>query len=269
MYAFLCVAVAGCLLAPRTSALTGPHSALTGPHSALTGPHSALSHPASLQGDLLTALSYALLNVEPRSMLLHSAANCSTSLGEDGAVRHLRGEEESAGAPRRRRKRAITFQGLRPVIKVDLRFLKANLFEVYKGTHVSMYFGTGVKAYLDDLLGLMGSRRRSVDDSVLDGLEDLVSMTGVDGPSCVHRLFCELGAGPGLEAGGLFGEMLELGLSFVSRQGAPANELGGRGDDGRRYLDAVGAGRGGADCAALYDTCPLSLLALLRDAHQS
>jgi len=256
MYTFLCVAVASCLLAPRTSALTGPHS--------------ALSHPPSLQGDLLTALSYALLDVEPRSMLLHSAANCSTALGDDAAVRHLRGEEEeSAAAPKRRRRRAITFQGLRPVVKVDLRFLKANLFEVYKGTHVSMYFGTGVKAYLDDLLGLMGSRRRSVDDSVLDGLEDLVSMTGVDGPSCVHRLFCELGAGPGLEAGGLFGEMLELGLSFVSRQGAPANELGGRGDDGRRYLDAVGAGRGGADCAALYDTCPLSLLALLRDAHQS
>jgi len=216
-------------------------------------------HPPSLQGDLLTAMAYALQDVEPRSTLLHPNANCSV---EHGSHTEDRG---GLGLHPRRKRRSITFQGLRPVLKVDLRFLKANLFEVYKGTHVSMYFGTGVNAYLDDLLRIGGSGRSS-EDSFLDKLEDLVSMTGVDGAACIHRAFCELGAGPSLPREGLMGELLELALSFVSRQGAAANEVGG--GEGRRYLDAVGAGRAGADCAAEYRACPLSLLALLRDSQQ-
>jgi len=215
-----------------------------------------------LQEDLLSVLSWALLDIPPSARASCNATQQATLHAPE--VEDLK-EPAKEVAPLKRKKRTITFQGWRPILKLDVRFLKMKLFKIHKKTSLGVYFGTGVKAYLDDLLRLKGSR--SSGDDFLFALEDMVSMTGVDGSACVQRLLCDLGAVPSLRMEGFFRELLDLGIGFMRGSGADTESAGRSAAPRGKYLDAVGAGRDGKDCVLEFAECPISLFSVLRQAQ--
>jgi len=248
-----------------TVASTAALSPLDSAATILGGGNSLLQEAAMLGGgnsllqeDLLSVLSWALLDIPPSSR-----AACNATL-QAPQVEDLK-EPAKEVAPLKRKKRTITFQGWRPILKLDVRFLKMKLFKIHKKTSLGVYFGTGVKAYLDDLLRLKGSR--SSGDDFLFALEDMVSMTGVDGSACVQRLLCDLGAVPSLRMEGFFRELLDLGIGFMRGSGADTESTGRSSAPRGKYLDAVGAGRDGKDCVLQYAECPISLFSVLRQAQ--
>lgn len=276
-----------------------------------------------LQNDLLAAMSWALFDMDPYSFL---GQNNQTELDnneidEIGLERDQESERsnspsdddddydyfdysDNSRSPANaslENRQLINFQGLRPQLKIDIRMLKLKLIEIYDKTYITLFLGTGAAGYLDNIFSINGRGR---EESFLTSLEDLVSLVGVDGPACVHRLLCEMGAAPVFRTNGLFGELLDLTIRHIltttyadissnsidgsvpssgrqasvdsnhsssSNSSASDSFTSSSKDDGEAepsspisYLDAVAAGRHGANCAHTFDKCPISLLEMTK-----
>ncbi|KAF2349060.1 Protein of unknown function DM4/12, partial [Trinorchestia longiramus] len=177
----------------------------------------------------------------------------------------------------RNRNLFFSFQGKRPRVRIEIRLLKLRLFTIYERTALIFFLGTGATAFLDDIFRI--KERGFKQNTFLSSLEDLVSMLGVDGPACVHRMLCEMGSAPALRMSGLFGELLDVTVRHVLAEGfteqfdevndVPKPQYSDESPyDGSHtpisYLDAVAAGRMGANCARTFHQCPMSLFSMMK-----
>ncbi|XP_018009082.1 uncharacterized protein LOC108666674 [Hyalella azteca] len=258
-----------------------------------------------LQNDFLAAMSWALLEIDPYEAVLGRHFNSTNSTEQqpfvdgqdegyttrpsypelnDTSMGRSLVDPESLDSPDPTSSKPMlrslffSFQGRRPRLRFEIRLLKWTLFELYDRTNVIFFLGTQVNGFLEDILRL---KDRGLErNSFLSSLEDIVSLIGVDGPACVHRMMCELGAAPALKSSGLFGELVDITvrhvlmesyapfpndipLDTISRKFSEDAPFDGE-DSAVSYLDAVAAGRTGADCAATFPQCPMSLLSMLK-----
>ncbi|KAF0313646.1 hypothetical protein FJT64_015780 [Amphibalanus amphitrite] len=89
---------------------------------------------------------------------------------------------------------------------------------------------------------------------IYKGLENVFSIMGLDGRSCLLRAICEVTATP-LVYDGVVGELLNMAL--VPRH------TNGHHDDLKVYLEAEEHGLLGNDCSVTYSACPVSLFTMV------
>ncbi|CAL4199031.1 unnamed protein product [Meganyctiphanes norvegica] len=95
-------------------------------------------------------------------------------------------------------------------------------------------------------------------------IENVLTMMGLDGQTCILRAVCEMSSTPHIQPLGLSGEMLHvLFRYFISSEYNGRNEVEQSSSDSRNaYIDAGVRGRTGTICSLHFSTCPISVFNL-------